>query len=301
MEMAGLFGVRDRRRLPEIFLIASVLIWGFSFISIKVCTEVIPIAFLSFIRFLIAAAVLLVMCFITKNKERPKKKHLLKLAVSGILGITLYYYFEGLGIKNISASSVSIINATIPLFTLLAEVIFYKKKLKASYIIGLIVSLAGICFTVDIRTVFLSKPGYMLGYMFIILSVLCWVAYTLITRKLFLYYSDMTITTYQTLFGTLAFLPFLFTEKVKPEYFTRGVIYNIIFLGVFSSALAYYFYASAIRKVGMVKSSMALNVVPVITILGSAFILKEAITIQMAAGCILIFLSLKLAKVLEQD
>ncbi|MDT8719068.1 DMT family transporter [Clostridium sp. 19966] len=286
--------MNDKRKLSEIFLIASILIWGFSFISIKVCSEVIPIAFLSFIRFLIAALVLIGMCIAGKNKEKIQRKHIASMSISGIFGITLYYYFEGLGIKNISASSVSILNATVPLFTLIAEIVLYKRKIKISYIIALLISITGIGFIVDINLKSFVQPGCLAGYFFILLSVLCWVIYTLITRTLFDDYSEITITTYQTLFGTIAFIPFMLKEQVQFQAFNSEIICNIAFLGVFSSALAYYFYAAAIKNIGIVKSSMGLNLVPVITIGASAFILKEAISMNMALGCIMIFMSLRI-------
>ncbi|MDP4145804.1 MAG: DMT family transporter [Bacillota bacterium] len=285
-----------KRTASEFFLAASVLIWGFSFISIKVCAEAIPIAFLSFIRFLLAAVVLIIMCAVTDTREKLQKRHILRMAVSGVMGITLYYFFEGIGIKGISASSVSIINATIPLFTLMAEAIVYGLRIRLAHIAALIISILGIGFIVGLNLKQLMQSGHLKGYLFILLSVLCWVAYTLITKSLFKNYSEITITTYQTIIGAIAFIPFIFTEHIPAGSFNGSIICNVIFLGIFSSALAYYFFAVAIKNIGSVKSSMGLNIVPIITIIGSQIILRENITLNILVGSLLILMSMKITQ-----
>lgn len=72
-----------------------------------------------FIRFVIAAILLFVFRLITKDKVKPDKKDMVKITLSGLLGITLYFAAENLGVKYTTASNASLIVASFPAITIL--------------------------------------------------------------------------------------------------------------------------------------------------------------------------------------
>lgn len=280
--------------VAEIALIAAVIIWGFSFISIKICVDVISPMTLIFIRFMMASLILFILLKIKEPKARIKKKHMPSLILSGILGITLYYYLETMGIKLVSPSHVSIIGATIPLFTVVGDLVMYKNKITLKITLSLILSLLGICFVVGTNFSMMAQDGSGKGYIMVFASVLCWVLYTLLTKSLFESYSGLFIVTYQTIFATIVLVPFAMFEGIKLSNINGVVLINILYLGIISSALAYYLYTIGMQNLGISKSSFYVNLIPIITILASSIILKEKITLNIIIGTVLILLSVYL-------
>ena len=67
---------------------------------------------------------------------------------------------------------------------------------------------------------------------------------------------------------------------------------NLLYLGIGASALCFVTWNVAVRILGAVKTSVYIYMVPVITVVTSALILHERITVMSAAGTILTLLGL---------
>ena len=78
---------------------------------------------------------------------------------------------------------------------------------------------------------------------------------------------------------------FLFDFKLDIERFTNDVyLFNMLFLGLGASALCFVTWNYAVKILGAVKTSIYIYLVPVITVIVSAFILHEIITIKTIIG-----------------
>lgn len=277
------------KALPLMAIIATSIIWGLSFLSIKVTVAIIPPMTLALTRFLIGSAVLTII-YLLKEKERKfNKKDIPFFALSGALGVSAYFYFENHAISLISASSAALIIAAIPIITLVAEAIFLKVKLTKKKIISVIISFIGVYFIVSTNNGAMGSSSWK-GYLLMLGAVLVWVTYTIITKPLYEKYSQISIVYFQTLFGTLFLIPFTIFETTNWSLVDNVIILNIIFMGVFCSAIAYYFYIYAMDYLGVATTSLFLNLLPIITVIASYFILKEKISIyQIIGGALVIF------------
>lgn len=92
------------------------------------------------------------------------KKDIPILALSGFIGVSAYFYFANNGIQYISASSASIVIAAIPIFTLIAEIIFLKAELTKKKIISVAVSFLGVYLIVGFSSGGASE-GSLKGYL----------------------------------------------------------------------------------------------------------------------------------------
>ncbi len=217
-------------------VIACVLFWGFSFISIKIAVAVLPPMTLGAFRFALAVIIL----FFIKRKIAPKEKLITKdiplLAGAGITGVTLYFFFENNGVSLIPASEASIFVGAIPVIAMISEaawakISFYRKKKLAKENlnieekiavnenknrqplffktilpgIGALLSLAGVALVAGVSFAF---SGTALGYIFMSGACVSWVIYCFLTRSLFISYSRIFIVFWQSLFGFAGFLPF---------------------------------------------------------------------------------------------
>jgi drug/metabolite transporter (DMT)-like permease len=104
-------------------------------------------------------------------------------------------------------------------------------------------------------------------------------------------------------YGLLTMIPCVFLMDAKfhlgrlLEPINAG---NIAFLAILATAGAYVTWNYAVARLGVMKSSVYIYLIPVITIICSAIILHEKITIGAVSGCLLtmagLFLSEKKVK-----
>ena len=284
--------MKKQKILGFIFLILTVIMWGASFISIKITLKALPPLSLAFVRYFIASIILYSVHKIKNPNEKLKKEDIKLMSLGGILGITLYFFFENNGIDRISPNEASIIMATLPVAAIIGDFFAYKTKLNLKKIMSVIISLVGVYFAIGGTS---GISGNATGYLLMLGAVASWVIYMLITKPLFEKYSDGAIAAYQSIFGTLAFIPFLGLETINWQLFDTTLILNLIYLSVFCSAFASYFYVTAMNSLGVTVSSIAMNMIPVTTILFSFLIFKEVPSFIQIIGSLLVIISICMA------
>lgn len=290
----------DKKKLLAYILLTGVIItWGISFVSIKIVLQVFSPIAMAFYRFLIATMVLIIIKRFS-NKEKVEKQDLLRMAISGIFSITLYFIFENNGILRVSANSASIIVATLPIAALISDKIFYKTKISRINIISIIASIFGIYLVIGKDVL----SGSLLGYLFMAGSIVAWCGYLVVTKPLFKKYSNITITTYQAIFGTLAFIPFLPFETVNYGGINLSIVINMLFLALICSSFGNFGYNYAYKELGVAVSTLFMNLCPVVTFIFSFLILGETLSLIQVIGSGIIIFSVYIAtkppKVVEE-
>jgi len=287
--------MNNKQVRSTIAIIVTVIIWGFSFLSIKVTINVLPPMTLALLRFIMASFVLAVVFKRKEPETKLKKNDIPTMIWGGIFGVSLYFYFENNSIKYISASAASILVATIPVITILAEAIFLRNPMNGRKSISVLLSILGVYYVVGGNFTELLTSGTGMGYGMMLGAVFAWVAYTIITKPLFEKYSQLAIVYYQTVFGTAALFPFVFLEKTPWHLVSGSIILNVLYLGIFCSALAYYLYAFSMDALGVTVTSVYLNLIPVVTVIASFIILKEKIHLNQVFGGMLVIAAVTLA------
>ena len=118
-------------------------IWGSSFLWIKIALqEVGPITLVVF-RAGFATLGLLVVALVTRPKIR--KEDIWILAVLAFFNVTVPFVLISWSETHISSGMASILNSTVPLFTILiAPVVLAEERLTGRRIVGLLVGFAGV-------------------------------------------------------------------------------------------------------------------------------------------------------------
>ena len=278
--------IKKNKIISYVLLILAVIIWGFSFLSIKVSLVALPPVTLALVTFIIASLVLFLFLKVKKVKLKFQFKDLPIFLAAGFSGITIYFFFENNAIKLTTASNASLIVTIVPILTIIGERIVFKTPLTKIKIFSVIISIIGVYFVVDYNT----GSSNLIGNLLMIGACISWLVYSLITKPLFKRYSQLEIVFYQTIIGTIGFIPFIFFEKPNLEALNTTIILNLLFLGIFCSAICYYFYVYAMKQIGIGVSSLFINLIPIITVIASFFILNERISIiQMIGGALIVF------------
>jgi drug/metabolite transporter (DMT)-like permease len=285
--------VKNPKTLPLAAIIITAVIWGLSFLSIKISVAVLPPMTLALSRFIIASFLL----YLSLKYYQPDVKLEIKdyplMMIAGVIGVTLYFYFENTGVKLTNAAIASLIMGTIPVFTVIAEAVVFRNKLNNKITIGVLLSLLGVYFIVGVQLSDAST-GFWLGNLMMLGAAVSWVVYSLATKPLYKKYSQLAIVTYQTLFGTVALIPFSLLEDTPWHLVSWEIVFNVVFLGVFCSALGYFLYIYAMDHLGISVTSFYINLIPVVTVTASYFILGEKITTIQFVGGLLIIISVYL-------
>jgi drug/metabolite transporter (DMT)-like permease len=273
-------------------LLITVVFWGYSFVSTKIILNELPPLSIAFFRQLIASLVLIPFLLSKKLFVKMPLKDLFLLSASSFFGIVLYFLFENTGLKYTTASNASIIVAAVPIFTLITEALFYKLKITGKLSACIIISIGGVCLvifeqgSIDFGTASLKGNLLMMG------AMVSWVIYTIICKSLAHKYNGIVVTTYQMIAASILFLPFIIHETQQWHGISTGALANMLYLAIFCSAAAYYLYNHAVKSLGATISSMFLNLIPVVSIIGGVLVLHEKISVAQIAGMLLIMASL---------
>lgn len=283
--------MENRRKIGIMAMIVSVIVWGVSFINIRVAVMVLPAMTLGFIRFFIATLIMFFIMLATKTSFKVKKEDIVNFIIAGGVGITAYFFFENNGVKYTTASVASLVIAAIPVFAIISESIIYKVKITKKVLLCLILSVLGVLMISGANIEELKASGYLKGYLMMFGATVTWVIYSVVSKRLFGKYEQLTIAFYQFFIGTVCFFPFIFLEEVVWTNVDTEIIIHVLILGVFASAIGFFLYLVGLEKLGMGESSLYLNLIPLVTVILSIFYLGESITINQILGGLMVTLA----------
>lgn len=273
------------RQKGIIAMLVAVFVWGISFINIRVAMGVMGAMTLGGLRFFMATIILFVIMKALKVDLTIHKKDWPLFIVAAGIGITVYFYFENNGVKYTSASIASIIIGAIPVFSVIAETIIYKKKLTKVLISSVLLSVVGVGMIVGLDLQDLEHGGSIIGYLMMIGAVISWIIYSIANKPLFERYDQGVITFYQSLIGLIFFIPFMPFETNQWDKILTGEIFlHVFFLAAFASALGFYLYLKGLDYLGISESSIYINLIPVVTVIISYFWLGETLSLMQMVG-----------------
>ncbi len=277
--------------------VLAMLFWGFSFILSKFVFRFYTPLTTIFFRLLISVLFLFFYLYVTGQFEKLKKKDLWLFLGGAVFNPFLYFIGENYGLQRVSASVTSIIIATIPVFTPFFAWYVFKEHIRKINIIGLIVSFLGlILIIVNRQFQIVGSPS---GILLLFMAVFAAIIYTLFLKKLSFSYKPVTIIAWQNLIGLFLFAPFFIVNDFKEVlHINPGVkgLAALFSLGILCSSVAFVLYAYSIKHIGVIKSNLYTNLVPVIASLAAFFILKESFTLQKIIGMIIVIFGVVLSE-----
>lgn len=275
----------------------TILIWGTTFISTKVLLKALAPVEILLIRFLIGYFAL--WCVRPRRLVIRDKRQEWYLAAAGLCGITLYYLLENIALTYTLASNVGVIISIAPFFTaIFAWLFLHDRRPDRRFLLGFFMAMAGIIllsFGKD-TSLQINPLGDLLG----VGAAVIWAAYSILTKKISGFGYNTILTTRRTFFyGLLFMLPisrFMDFQINIQKVAAPGMLWNLLFLGFGASALCFVTWNTAVKRLGSVKTSVYIYMVPVITAVTSAVILQEPITPVTVCGIVLTLAGLFLSE-----
>ncbi len=124
----------------------------------------------------------------------------------------------------------------------------------------------------------------LLGSLILMFGGLCWALYNFAMRLVLGTYSSLTITTWQTLFGALGFIPFVLYEGVPQCLPSPTAWASLAYLVLGCTVAGFVMYNWALEELEPSTATSLSNLIPVFGLVLSALILGEHVSVQQLIG-----------------
>ncbi len=270
-------------------VVAAALVLSSSYTLTKLALRDVPPFTIGFIRFTVAAALLAVWVHGIRRYPRPDAADLRRLAVGGLLGITLYFAIENTGVQLATASDAALLVASYPALTAILELLIYRQRTRPRSLAGIAIAIVGVYFVVG----YAPEAGVhrRIGDVLLIVSGIVWALYNFATRSVSDRHPTPLILYYQALAGAVGFLLLALTEYRQWHAPAQPVttIGCLTALTILCSILGLGLYARGLRRLRPSTAVNLLNLVPVFGLVIALVTLRETITVlQLTGGVIVI-------------
>lgn len=275
----------------SIRLVMVALFWGGTFIAGRVLAQALPLMTAAFGRFLVAALLLVWAAYkFEGGLPRLNRLQWLTTGAMGLTGIFLYNMCFFGALARIPAGRTALFVSLTPVVTALLASVVFRERLDPHRWLGIGVALVGALIVISrgelagvVRDVGRSIGQ---GELLMLMAVLSWAAYTLLSRKVATSMSVIASTTYAALWG-LAFLSVGAMSElgaVRWSALDWRVWSSVFYLGAIGTVVAFMWYQQGIRAVGPSRTAVFTNLVPAFGVLLSAILLGEPVLASMVIG-----------------
>ena len=212
-------------------------------------------------------------------------KDYLIMTGTGLLGIFLYYSFYYIGMSRMPASQAFIINYLWPIMSVVFAAILLKEKLTARKMIAIGMSFVGVMIVTGKDL--LHFDGKMLfGAVMCILDAVCYGAFTALNKK---WHYEKGISMMVAFFVSFV-LSFVMNQVSGAGWkIGFGQLLGLGWNGIFSMAIGNTAWALALQKGNTAQISNLAYITPFLSLIWTALILKEQISVWSVVGlCVIV-------------
>ena len=285
--------------LIHVQLFIVTIIWGLGWPAGRiVATEILPFT-AAWLRYVIVVICFLGLLWFTGKWLLPNRSEWGRIFLIGFFSTCVYQAFFMVGMQYTAAGDASLMITFNPLFTAILAIMFLDEKMNLHLAIGLLMGISGVIILFYYSpNVDIDFNDRVIGNLFIAGAALSWACNTILMKKAMTKPIDsdkeplnpLELTVWSSVAGLIILTPVMFVEAA-----TQGIIMpsfdgwiGILFLAIFSTVIAYVWFAEGIIKIGASKSSLYIYLVPPFGILGGVLILGERLGLSLIFAFILI-------------
>ncbi|MFC5873836.1 Permease of the drug/metabolite transporter (DMT) superfamily [Chryseobacterium arachidis] len=267
------------------------IVWGTTFLSIRVAVETIPAWFVAGIRQFLAAIFMLLILLYRKQFRWIGWNNLKYQLVFSTLMLIIANGMTTVAEESVTSSLTSLISACSPIVVFLGSVAIGLQKFSFRALVGVLMCFGGIALIFWDGINDLGNPEYALGIFFLFIAILGWASGTIFTKKLNIQSENISLNLfYQFAFAGIVqiIFAFLFSEHYNFGNWSLKSISAMLYLSVFGSVAAFFAFHYALTKVSPVQVSILAYINTIISIFLSWLILGEDISTKFIFAAILI-------------
>jgi drug/metabolite transporter (DMT)-like permease len=288
-------GQRQSSWIPA--YIALGMVWGCSFIFIKLGLEFLTPFGVAFGRCALGALALLIYARvkgISLPKDRRVQFHLWVVAM--LLNVIPGILFA-LAETEVTSILAGIINAVTPLMTIIAILVINRaEKPKAAQLFGLLLGFFGVLTVLGAWKGLGDNPLW--AILVLLLAVSCYGISFPYTRKYVipLKLQAESLMAMQLTLAAITLLPFYLYDGIAKDEYRIGPILGMIGLGVFGSGFAYLWNFKVMQLAGSAIASSVTYLTPLVAIIVGIIFLNESITWNEPVGALIVLLGAAIAQ-----
>jgi drug/metabolite transporter (DMT)-like permease len=271
------------------------LVWGSTFLAIRLGVHEVPPFLFAAMRFF-AAGIILHAWVRAKGMPSPSSREWASASFLGLLIFVMDYGLLFWAEKRVPSGIAAVMLATIPVFMSLSEILFLRtQKLTLRLGLAMLAGLAGVAVLINPSAGFGQPAVDMLGAAALVVASISWSIAAILTRKLPLPESKVMSSSAQMLTGGF-FL--LLTSALLGDFksfsargVSAGVWFALAYLVVAGSIVAFTAYTWLIHHESPTKVGTYAYVNPVVAVLLGYFFGGEALGARTVAGTLLVLVS----------
>jgi len=273
-------------------IVALSLIWGASFMFIRVADRQFNPSALVLFRVGLGAVVLVPVALARTGGRAvlaQVRAKWLPIVVVGLVNTAIPFLCFSWAETRIDSSLAGILQAAAPMFTVLIAVGVLHERVSGVRWLGFVAGFAGVALLVGT-----PGPGETLACLAVVLAALCYAVGSTISSRALRGTEPLVIAAGSTVVATLVVAPFGATHLPTAVPGWKECA-SVAVLGTLGTGIAYMILFALIRSAGPSRTILVTYLIPGIAVLYGALLLNESVTVVSVIGLALILLGVALA------
>lgn len=272
----------------KLIYILLCLIWGSTWLAIKLGLNDAPPLWSAGLRFLIAGLILIIINRFRKVSYPKSAKEIFQISLPGLIIYAFPYMMVYHGEQHISSALTAVLFASFPFFIACYSIFMLKSEKPNIYAwLGLIIGFGGVIIVFYDSLV--TSEFVFLGAVLIVLASALSAFGTMILR---IWYNDKDFTMMlclQVLFGAvITITAAIFFEPISLFKITSRSVGALLYLAVFGSVVAFAGYYWLLKKIKVISLSLIAFITPIIAIALGYLLMSEILSTFTAFGSVFI-------------
>jgi drug/metabolite transporter (DMT)-like permease len=287
-------------QLPSPFLghlqvILAMCIVGSSVVAGKFISVDLPVFVASFVRFLLAAIILVPLHYRNAGTPaRPARADIVLLTLQAVFGVFLFSVCLLLGLARTSALHAGLVMGTLPAVSALVAVGLLRERLDRRYLAGIALSVASALVLALGSPA--DGPGSLPGLLLILGAVVCEALFSSLGKLAGRRVEPITMATWMAVLGTLLFLPCALWQARTVDFgaVSARTWLLLLYYAVVVTVLGFILFYAGLAKISSVAAGMHMAWVPVsamaiaVLFLGEPFGLREVVAALAVVAAVLV-------------
>jgi len=269
-------------------LIAMSALWGASFPLLRIASPALGPWLLAGLRCLLAALVLAILMLVLRQKW-PARAAWPRLALTSLLTVVSCFVLFNWAALVIPAGYSAVLNATAPLFGVLAAAAAGEERLSSRRLLGCAIGFAGVALLVQLGPVAVT-PQVLLAALACTGAAAGYGVGAILMKRATLEHDALPASAVvHVTAAVMLLLPA--GASVPSANFSTGALVSVAVLGLFTSGLMYWLSMRLMREISSSAATSAAFMIPLFGVAWGGLFLGEPVTWGMAPGCVLVLLA----------
>ena len=262
----------------SVAMLLATLCWAGAFIAAKVGVRSASPLALTYYRFLIAAVCVYGWARFKGIPLRIRPRDWWVMGQLGFVGMVCYHLLFFEAVRRTTAIKASMIMATNPLMVAILAVFLLGERMTWAKLACFLTALLGVLLTISHWDLLALVRGRVApGDLIMLVAVLCWALYGVLVRHHVGRFDPVVTTFYSFVTCVIMLTPFEAVEVASgASRISAGGWLAIAYMGVFPTFFGYMVHQQCIKHLGLSRSALFINLVPVFAMAMAVLLLHEA-------------------------